>query len=135
MEAPKGGGPKISRFFFPSSRRNFLSSLSWGPLVEFWWCLKHRGPEMCTFGVLGLSCASPGGPERNFGLSGGGLSGGGLSGGGLSGGGLSGGGLSSGGLSSGGLSSGGLSSGGFRVHGSGSGFWGQKQKQNKKNEE
>ena len=29
--------------------------------MEFWWCLKRRGPEMCTFGVLGLSCASPGG--------------------------------------------------------------------------
>ena len=24
--------------------------------------MKRRGPEMCTFGVLGLSCASPGGP-------------------------------------------------------------------------
>ena len=24
--------------------------------------LKRRGAEMCTFGVLGLSCASPGGP-------------------------------------------------------------------------
>ena len=31
-------------------------------VLEFWWCLKRRGPEMCTFGVLGLSCASPGGP-------------------------------------------------------------------------
>ena len=61
--AQKGGGPKISRFFFPSSATIFhLLSLSWGPFVEFWWCLKRRGPEMCTFGVLGLSCASPGGP-------------------------------------------------------------------------
>ena len=25
-------------------------------LVEFWWCLKRRGPQTCTFGVLGLSC-------------------------------------------------------------------------------
>ena len=28
--------------------------------MEFWWCLKRA--QMCTFGVLGLSCASPGGP-------------------------------------------------------------------------
>ena len=61
----KGGGPKISRFFFPPPATVFfLLSLSWGPFVEFCWCLKRRGPEMCTFGVLGLSCASPGGPTR-----------------------------------------------------------------------
>ena len=60
---PKGGGPKISRFFFPVPPQNsFFFSLSGGLLVAFWWCLKRRGPEMCTFGVLGLSCASPGGP-------------------------------------------------------------------------
>ena len=60
--AQKGGRPKFS-LFFPLLRHNFLySSLSWGPFVEFCWCLKCRGPEMCTFGVLGLSCASPGGP-------------------------------------------------------------------------
>ena len=37
----KGGGPKISRFFF--------------------WCLKRRDPQMCMFGLqaLGLSCATP----------------------------------------------------------------------------
>ena len=59
---PKGGGPKISRFFSPVPPQNsFFSSLSGGLLVEFWWCLKHRGAQMCTFGVLGLSCASPGG--------------------------------------------------------------------------
>ena len=71
--APKGGGPegwsperwgpKISRFFFPVPPQNsFFFALSGGLLVEFWLCLKRRGPEMCTFGVLGLSCASPGGP-------------------------------------------------------------------------
>ena len=59
---PFPGPPKISRFFFPLPPQNsFFSSLSGGLLVEFWWCLKRRGPEMCTFGVLGLSCASPGG--------------------------------------------------------------------------
>ena len=58
------GGPKFRAFFFfpfPATIF-FLLSLSWGPFVEFWWCLKRRGREMCTFGVLGLSCASPGGP-------------------------------------------------------------------------
>ena len=67
--APKGGarrvgGPKFRAFFslLPPQFSSFLLSLSWGPFVEFWWCLKHRGLEMCTFGVLGLSCASPGGP-------------------------------------------------------------------------
>ena len=85
MEAPKGGGPnlekvgprkvepegvepegwgaQISRFFFAfPATIFFLLSLSWGPFVEFWWCLKRLGREMCTFGVLGVSCASPGGP-------------------------------------------------------------------------
>ena len=56
------GGPKFRAFFFPPLATIFiLLSLSWGPCVEFWWCLKRQGPEMCTFGVLGLSCASPGG--------------------------------------------------------------------------
>ena len=39
----------------------FLLSLG-GLSVEFWWCLKRRGPKKCMFGVLGLSSASPGGP-------------------------------------------------------------------------
>ena len=51
--APKGGLPKISRFFFFSFPAPifFHSSL--------FWCLKRRGPEMFTFGVLGLSCEAP----------------------------------------------------------------------------
>ena len=32
-------------------------------LVEFWWCLKCRGPEMCAFGVLWLSCEAPAAPK------------------------------------------------------------------------
>ena len=80
--APKGGAPKggprrvghrrvgprrvgaqnFALFLpFPATVSFFLC-LSGCLLVEFWWCLKCRGPEMCTFGVLGLSCASPGGP-------------------------------------------------------------------------
>ena len=38
--------------FYPLPPQNsFLSSLSGCLLVEFWWCLKCRGPEMCTFGL------------------------------------------------------------------------------------
>ena len=32
-------------------------------LVEFWWCLMRRDPQMCTFGVLGLSCETPASPK------------------------------------------------------------------------
>ena len=62
--APKGGEPKISRFFFPLPPQFsfFLPSLR-GLLVEFWWCLKRRGPEMCTFGVLWLSCEARAAPK------------------------------------------------------------------------
>ena len=62
--APKGGGPKFRAFSSLSRHRFTLSVSLWVSffLVEFLWCLKCRGPEMCTFGVLGLSCASPGGP-------------------------------------------------------------------------
>ena len=49
--APKGGGPEISRFFFLLSRHNVRSfCLSGGLLGEFWWCLKRRDHQMCTFG-------------------------------------------------------------------------------------
>ena len=63
VESPKvgggarGAGARTFRAFFPSSAPMFaLFSLSGGLLVEFWWCLKRRDPQMCTFGVLGLSC-------------------------------------------------------------------------------
>ena len=39
--------------FFSLSRHNFLSFFLF---LGSFWCLKRRGPEMCTFGVLGLSC-------------------------------------------------------------------------------
>ena len=56
---PEGWGPKISRFFpLPPPFRSFCVSL-WvffrGILVVF----EASGPEMCTFGVLGLSCETP----------------------------------------------------------------------------
>ena len=50
--APKGGRPEISRFFFPLPPQFSFFSLC-GPSVEFWWCLKRRCPEMCTFGLSG----------------------------------------------------------------------------------
>ena len=37
------GRPEFRVFFF----------LSWGPFVEFWWCLKRQDPQMCTFGLSG----------------------------------------------------------------------------------
>ena len=51
--APKGGGPKGGG---PKKSKSWWSSR--GILVVF---LKRRGPEMCTFGVLGLSCEAPAG--------------------------------------------------------------------------
>ena len=53
----KSGGPKISPLF-SLSPSHFLS-LSRGLLVECRCCLKRRDPQMCTFGVLGLSCETP----------------------------------------------------------------------------
>ena len=48
------GGPKISLFFSPLPPQFLFFSPSLLVLfVEFWWCLKRRGPEMCTFGLSG----------------------------------------------------------------------------------
>ena len=63
------GGPKFRACFFSSPVgifALFLSlSLSLGCLlVEFWWCLKRRGAQMCTFGVLWLSCEAPPVPKH-----------------------------------------------------------------------
>ena len=61
---PRRVGAQNFAFFFPCPAAKFVLFFPlWGGLlVEFWWCLKHRGAQMCTLGVLGLSCASPGGP-------------------------------------------------------------------------
>ena len=60
---PKGGGPgrwEAQNFalFFPFPPHNsFFSSLSGGLLLEFWWCLKRRSPEINVHvGALCLSC-------------------------------------------------------------------------------
>ena len=68
--APKGAGPKFSRFFFSSPAAKFvlffpLWGSSRGILVGF---LKRRGPDMCTFGVLGLSCEAPAAPKPPVGV-------------------------------------------------------------------
>ena len=68
--APKGGGPKISRFFSLSATVSLFLCLSGCLLVELWWCLKRRNPQMCTVGVLGLSCEAPAAPKPWFGGSG-----------------------------------------------------------------
>ena len=61
LDPPLPDRPKF-RAYFSLSRHNVLSFfpllgvLSWN---EFWWCLKRRGPKLCTFGVLGLLCEAP----------------------------------------------------------------------------
>ena len=64
VEAPKGAGTKFRTFCLslPPQFSFFLPSL--GCLfVEFWWCLRRGGRQMCTFGVLGLSCEAPAAPK------------------------------------------------------------------------
>ena len=73
--APKGGGPEgweVQNFalFFssPTTSFAFFLSLTVCLLVVFWWCLKRWDPEMCTFGVHGLSCEAPAalGPKQKL---------------------------------------------------------------------
>ena len=53
-------GAQNFALFFPCPAAKFvLFSLSGGLLVEFWWCLKRRGAQMCTFGVLGAVVCEP----------------------------------------------------------------------------
>ena len=63
--AQRVGGPKFRAFFFPSPAAKLvlffpLWGSSRGILVVF---LKRRGAQMCTFGVLGLSCEAPAAPK------------------------------------------------------------------------
>ena len=61
MRARRVGGPEF-RAFFPSPATIFIpSSLSVGVFSwNFRGVFERRDPEMCTFGVLGLTCESPG---------------------------------------------------------------------------
>ena len=55
-----GESPKFRAFFVPlQAQFSFFSPSLVGLFVEFWWCLKRRGRQMCTFGVLWLTCESP----------------------------------------------------------------------------
>ena len=52
---PEGWGAQNFAFFFPSPATVFYSfSLSFGLFREFWWCLKRRDPQTCTFEGPGL---------------------------------------------------------------------------------
>ena len=55
----KGGEAPNFELFFPSPTSMFALSVSGGLLVEFWWCVKCRNPQMCAFEVLWLSCEAP----------------------------------------------------------------------------
>ena len=76
--APKGGGPKISRFFFFLSTFFFLSSLSWGSSRGILVVFVAPGPSnvhVLEFSVC-LSCETPAASgrgkkeEKHFGRSG-----------------------------------------------------------------
>ena len=75
--SPSAGPPPPDRpnfrSFFPSPATIFiLSSSPGGRFVEFWRSLKRRDPQLCTFGVLELSCETraaldpPGFQSRRF---------------------------------------------------------------------
>ena len=53
------GGPNFALFCPSPAPFSLFLSFSGGLLVEFWWCLNRRGGQMCTSGVLGLSCEAP----------------------------------------------------------------------------
>ena len=52
LDPSSAGPPRISLFFF-TLLLHFRSCSSGCLLVEFWWCLKRRGTQMCTFGLSG----------------------------------------------------------------------------------
>ena len=60
---PRTPGAQNFAFFF-LSRHNFLSFSLFGVLsLNFGGVFERRGPEMCTFGVLVLSCEAPAAPK------------------------------------------------------------------------
>ena len=66
--ALKGGAPKEGlkfRAFCSLSRRNFLSFFSLSGVLSwnFGGVIEGLDPQMCTFGVLGLSCEAPAAPK------------------------------------------------------------------------
>ena len=74
---PPPDRPNFRSFSSLSHRRFALLVSLWVSSRGIWWCLKRWNPQLCTFGVLGLSCEAPaaageGKKARYFGLSGGG---------------------------------------------------------------
>ena len=58
--SPEGWEAQNFALFFPLPPQFCFFLLSFlGPFVEFWWCLQHRGPEMCTFGLSGCRVKPP----------------------------------------------------------------------------
>ena len=53
------GAQNFAPFFFPLPPQFFIFPSLLVFFVEFWWCLKRRCAQMCTFGILGLSCETP----------------------------------------------------------------------------
>ena len=60
---PEGWAQNFALFRPSPAPFSLFLSFSGGLLVEFWWCLKRRGSQMSTFGVLGLSCEAPAAPK------------------------------------------------------------------------
>ena len=68
---PEGWGAQNFALFYSLSRHCFHSFFG-GRFVEFGGVIEGRDPQMCTIGVLGLSCETPAAPEEHilrFGLS------------------------------------------------------------------
>ena len=59
VELRRVGGPKFRAFFPSSATIFFLLSLSWGPFVEFWWCLKRRGLKCARLEFSGCRVRAP----------------------------------------------------------------------------
>ena len=73
VEAPKGGGPQVGPegweaqnigLFFPRPPKCSFFLLLLGVLsLNFGGAPEGRDPQMCTFGVIGLSCEAPAAPR------------------------------------------------------------------------
>ena len=61
---PKGWGPEGRTHNFA---RNFILPSLGGLIVDFWWCLKRRGAQMCAFGFLLLCEARR--PQNRWGFT------------------------------------------------------------------
>ena len=67
--SPEGWGAQNFALFFNSSATIFfLLSLSWGPCVEFWWCLKRRALKCARLEFSGCRVRAP--PARSGGAAG-----------------------------------------------------------------